>query len=105
MNKLTLKEKQDDQLISVRLNSTKLEGLILRCEWRKPIGAGHVYWTEPQRQIEGFGKASEMFGQYRSLGKSDEVLGDGHTESQKFWTVLKKKKKVTVLEHLKGDLK
>lgn len=40
-----------------------------------------------ERQLEGFGKASEMFGEYRSLGKSDEFLGGKHTESQKFWTV------------------
>lgn len=69
MNELTPKEKQKKQLISVRVTSTNLVGLILGCEWKNPIGLGHIYWTEPQRHFEGFGKASEIFGEYWSLGK------------------------------------
>lgn len=63
MNKLTPKEKLEDQLISVRWTSSKLVRIILGCEWRKPIRPGCAYCTEPQRHIGGFGKSSEIFGE------------------------------------------
>lgn len=44
-----------------------------------------------------------MFGEYRSLWKSDEFLGGNHPEGQKFWTVYSKDNNATVLEHLKED--
>jgi len=50
MNKLTPKEKQADELTSVRLTSTKLAGLLLGCNWRNQIGPDHVYSTEQQRE-------------------------------------------------------
>lgn len=58
-------------------------------------------------KLEGFGKASRIFGEYRSLGQSNEFLGGKDPGSQKFWTAYSKKKKkkdVTVLEHLKEAL-
>lgn len=57
-----------------------------------------------ERQPEGFGKASEMFGEYKSLEKSDEFLDGKHPETQRFWTVYSKEDNVTVLDHLKEDL-
>lgn len=54
-------------------------------------------------QIWG-GELSEMFGEYKLLRKSDQLLNSGNTEALKFWAVYSKADNVHILDHLQKDL-
>lgn len=45
-----------------------------------------------------------MFGEYKLLEKSDQILNGRHPGARKFWTVYSEANNVPLLDHLQEDL-